>query len=519
MDGILIARVSDPRQEDRFSLDAQEREGTAYARERAIELIAKFVFQETASKAQQRKKFDEILALVYARPSTKTVALLAEKHDRLYRNHQSSAQVQLLVETGRVVLHFWKLGKVIDQYSDPSEFLVDDVMTSVNQYQARRIGREALKGMTERALQGWLPGRPPLGYRNERIAVEGKRSGRAATESIIVADPQTVGWVRRIFELRAGGCSFREVRDRVIAEGLVPAERRSSFHASSVETIIKNPFYRGAFTWRGTRYEGKHELIVDQDLVERAVSLDVRSTRRKRKHDGGALVGWLRCGACGCALTYEPKRKGERVYEYYRCANGRGAHASLRYATEESILEAFGPALDAISLTEARAREVAVALNRAHHKAQEAKRAQLDGFRASLVALERDEDELYRDLKRGVLDDEGYRRQLARVRAERQRYTGLLEQGQAAVDGAYLVTAQRILELATRARALWNQRSAAERRQFLDRLVSNPTWDGATARWDWRKPWGSLVKIGEASRWRPYLEEFRTDLQALARAA
>jgi site-specific DNA recombinase len=509
MDGILICRVSDPRQEDRFSLDAQEREGTAYAKSAGIDLVARYVFQETASKAQQRKKFNEVLALAYS--WSKRLALLAEKHDRLYRNHESSADVQRLIESGRVVVHFWKLGKVIDQYSDPSEFLVDDVMTSVNQYQARRIGREAIKGMTERALQGWLPGRPPIGYRNERRAVEGKRSGRESTESVIVPRADEVAWVRRMFELRASGLSFSQVRDRCLAEGVVPAHRRETFRANFVEKAIKNPFYRGSFVWRGQEYQGRHDLIVDRELAARAAGVDVRSTARKRKHDG-ALVGWLTCGACGCRITYEPKRKRERVYHYYRCANGRGAHERLVYATEATILDAFAPALDAISLSEERARAVASMLNRAHHKAREQKRQQVDAFRAGLVALERDEDELYQHLRRGVIDDAGYRRQLERVRAERQRLTTLLEHAQSATDGAYLVTAQRILELATRAKSLWNDRSPTERREFLDQLLSNPRWDGTSASWDYRKPWGTIVKIGVSVDWRPHVEEFRTEL-------
>lgn len=515
MDGILVCRVSDPRQEDTFSLDAQEREGTEYARRHDIHLVQRFVFQETASKAQQRRRFDEILALVYG--SSKRLALLAEKHDRLYRNHQSSADVQRLIESGRVEVHFWKLGKVLDKQSDPSEFLVDDVMTSVNQYQARRIGREALKGMSERARQGWLPGKAPLGYRNEERAVEGKRSGRDGTENVIVPEPTEVAWVRRMFELRAGGASFSQVRDQCMAEGLVPAARRATFRPNFVEKVIKNPFYAGRFRFRGAEHEGQHELIIDPELVSRATGVDVRSTGRKRKHDG-ALVGWLTCSTpgCGCRVTYEPKRKGERTYHYYRCANGRHVHDRLVYVSEEQILDAFAPALDAITLTEARAREVSTLLNRVHHKAAEAKREQLAGFRASLVALEREEDDVYRDLRRGLLDDAGYRRQLARVRAERQGYTVQLEQAQAAVDGAYLVTAQRVLELATRAKSLWVQRSAAERRDFLDRLLSNPQWDGATARWDYKKPWRSLVQISKSSNWCAFVEDFRTELQAVA---
>jgi site-specific DNA recombinase len=516
MQGILICRVSDPKQEDRFSLDAQEREGSAYAAKHGIDLAAKFIFQETASKAAQRKKFDEILALVYARSSASKMALLAEKHDRLYRNHQNSSDVMRLIESGRVVVHFWKLGKVLDQSSDPSEFLVDDVMTSVNQYHARRIGREALKGMQERALQGWFPARSPVGYKHVEQAVEGKRSGRATTERIIVPDPDAIAWVRRMFELRASGLSFSQIRATCLAEGVVPTRHRDTCSAQHVEQVIKNPFYAGRFRWAGNEYEARHELFVDQDVLRRALAVDAQSTLRKRTNDG-ALVGWLRCGACGCRITYEPKRPhGARVYHYYRCANGHRAHRRLHYHSEERILEAFEPAVEAVALDRVRARQVAELLNRAHYKAQEAKRAQVEGFKASLVALERDEDEIYRDVKRGLLDEAGYRRQLARVRSERQRYADLLSQVQAAIDGAYLETAQSILELATEAKSLWKERSPAERRALLERLLSNPTWDGVTAGWDYKKPWGALAKIAKASKWRPFVEEFRTDLQAVA---
>lgn len=500
-EGILICRVSSPRQEDKFSLDAQEREGKAYAAQHGIRLVESHVFMETASKAGERKKFDAILGTVYGRSAGKPLALLAEKHDRLYRNHQSSADVQRLIESGRAVVHFWKLGKVLDKHSDPSEFLVDDVMTSVNQYHARRIGREALKGMTERALQGWMPAKAPLGYRNLSQTTEGKRSGRAARESTIVPDPATVPWARRIFELRAAGYSFGQIRERCIAEGFVPTERLHSFRPNVIEQIIKNPFYTGRFNFRGQDYQGKHELIVDPDTVHLAVNLDVRSTRRKCKKEG-ALTGWLSCTDCGCRITYDPKKKRARTYEYYRCANGRHAHARLVYATDETILSCFEPALDAICLSAERAQEVAAELNRSHNKTRELAREQIDGYQAALAALDNREDGLYDDHRRGILDAPAYSRQLERLRTDRQRYATLVAQAKTELDGTYLVTGKRILELSTSAKTLWNRRTGLQRREFLDKLLSNPRWDGASACWDYKKPWETVVQINQSSNWR-----------------
>jgi site-specific DNA recombinase len=501
MEGILICRVSDAKQADGYSLDAQEREGTSYAQREGINLVEKFVFQETASKAQQRKKFDEILSFVYGRPSNKKLAVLAEKHDRLLRNHKSAADVQHLIESGRIQVHFFKLGKVLDQASDPSEFLVDDVMTSVNSYQARRIGREAVKGMEEKARQGWLPSMAPLGYLNVERSVIGKHSGKDATEKIIVRDPDVrmVRWAQRMFELRSEGFSFREVRDRCKAEKVVPPERLAHFHPSLVESTIKNPFYAGRFVWRGVEYQGKHELIIPEAVIERIRDLDVRDTRRRRKRDG-ALAGWLRCAECGCRVTYDPKTKATgRTFEYYRCANGRGAHPVLRYVSEEKIVSGFATALDAISLSDMQADQISEALNATHARVQAAQRAEIEAFTQALQELEGAEDELYLDLKRGRVDEDGYKRQLARIRSERQRFVGLLAEAQRAIDGAYLHVAKKILELATRAKSLWDSRNARERRELLDKILSNPQLDGATVRYDFKKPFRAIAKMARTS--------------------
>ncbi len=507
MKAVLICRVSDPKQEDRYSLDSQEREGMAYANVQGMEVIKTYSFQETASKVQQRHKFDEIIGYLYSEAAkvTEPLALLAEKHDRLYRNHQSKADVERLVDSGRIEVHFFKMGKVLTRTSDPSEFLVDDVMTSVNQYQARRIGREAIKGMIEKAKQGWLPGRPPLGYVNEKVATTGKRSGRDGNESIIVPDhdARNVKLVQRIFELRAEGHSFREVGRLCVKEGIVPSELVGKLRPGFIAGLIENPFYEGRFKFNGVIYEGKHERIIPPHVIERIRELEVRDTRRKRKHNG-ALAGWLRCATCDCRITYDPKvKKSGRRFDYYRCANGKSAHPHLTYVAENAILDGFEPALDAIAIPDLWARQLAVALKKANDRTREAKRHQMEQFRAALKELEGAEDGLYDHLKANILDEPSYKRQIERVRSERQRFTTLLEQAQSEVDGAFLVTAEKILELSIKAKALWKTRTAQERRELLDQILSNPRLDGSTVRFDLRKPFSVLAKMREVSDWRP----------------
>ena len=167
MEAIIINRVSDAHQKEGYSLDVQEREGKRYADGNGLKVIRTFTFQESASKSHQRKKFDEIIAYIAAHTSgkQKVLAVVAEKHDRLYRNHSNKTQFQLFIEEGKIEIHLYKERKIVNKDSPPSEFLIDDVMTSMNAFTARNIGRETKKGLLGKARDGWLPGKAPFGYK------------------------------------------------------------------------------------------------------------------------------------------------------------------------------------------------------------------------------------------------------------------------------------------------------------------------------------------------------------------
>lgn len=60
--------------------------------------------------------------------------------------------------------------------------------------------------------------------------------------------------------------SYEAIRMQCIKEGLVPEGKLKS--QSSIEKILKNSFYGGAFEWRGQWYKGNHELIVPPELFK-----------------------------------------------------------------------------------------------------------------------------------------------------------------------------------------------------------------------------------------------------------
>ncbi len=102
----------------------------------------------------------------------------------------------------------------------------------------------------------------------------------------------------------------------------------------------------------------------------------------------------------------------------------------------------------------------------------------------------------------GSLDDATFRRQLERIQKERRLNFDLLQDTQGQVDGAYLVTAQRVLELAKNAKSLWEGRSPEERRDLLAKLLWNPVLDGRSVRYDLKKPFRVLHEMREKENWR-----------------
>src|SRR3989338_1974610 len=169
-DAILLCRISDEKQKDGYSLEAQERIGREYCKTKGFNITNRFRFVETGSKSQDRKKFDGMMGFIgeYVLKSTRPLHLVVEKSDRLTRNFTNREQLQFFVMSGKLVIHYYKDRRILDKNCSPADIFTDYIMTSVNKYMALNTARETRKGMKEKAKNGWFPGRAPLGYKNIR---------------------------------------------------------------------------------------------------------------------------------------------------------------------------------------------------------------------------------------------------------------------------------------------------------------------------------------------------------------
>jgi site-specific DNA recombinase len=487
-----IVRMSSHKQDRGNSPEVQSEGIRHYAADLGLDLIGTVTIHESAKDSQNRPRYNR--AMAQARETAQHVIFWV--WDRAARNFTDLENLERDVTAGKLVIHSASDRRALDEHSPSSEWMALEAQgLSAKQY-ARDLRRRAIESMGAKAKRGWYPTRAPMGYRN---------GGRG---SHIELQPWGAAFIRRMYTLRLEGLSLKAIAEQIAREDLGVSQHelrgfRGTGRHKRVEQILKSPFYMGEFKWRGQQYQGKHEPVFTHAEWKRLQeTFDGKHAPHRADQSDAALAGFLRCGECGCRITYDPKtKKSGRTYDYYRCANGRRAHARLLYVNESDVFDALEPALDAITIGPELADRIAAELNKTHADVKRKRRQEMERYKAALSELVEREDRLYERYDHGEIDKPTHDRQLERIRSDRTHQTAQLEQANEHLDDAYLFTAQRILELAQDAKTLWKSRSAREKRALLEELVSNPTLTGRSVRFDLKKPFAVLAQMRDSTEW------------------
>ncbi len=91
---------------------------------------------------------------------------------------------------------------------------------------------------------------------------------------------------------------------------------------TSIEKMLKNPYYAGVIRYNGVEYDGAHEALIDLDTFNhvQSIILSHHNGERTREHPH-FLKGLLYCRKCGSKMivTYAKSKSGN-IYPYYICA-------------------------------------------------------------------------------------------------------------------------------------------------------------------------------------------------------
>ncbi len=516
---VILCRISDQKQDDGYSLDAQERFAVEYCNKKVFNILKIFRFVETGSKSGKRQKFDGMMDFlknqIDKQKSDDPVRLVVEKPDRLTRNFTNREQIQLFVMMGKLEIHYYKDRRIVDKDCSPADVFTDDMMTSVSKYIALNIARETKKGLNEKARNGWYPGHPPIGYKYVRDGVIGKHGRK---EARIVVNPDLKNIVYRMFELRAvNKYSYEAISNEIRTEFTQQlGEKKYKFSKSTVEKTLLHEFYGGIFEWGGVTYQGKHEVFIPPTWVDIAQG-KMRGTPNQ-KSPLGSFSHFLKCALpeCGCQIIYDPKTKlnrtkgTERQYHYYHCTDGKGAHKKLGLsqvnANEDKLWAQLEAAVKEISIPSALAADIAFTINENEERRIEEFRQEHRQAKETLETLFKKQDQLYGDMSRGLIDEEDYRRLREKLKEEIQTLRSKLENNYEKTRDLVRERLEITLELAKTVENKWNTSDPHKRLVILRNVLSNLSLDGATIRYDLRSSFKVLAQIknkGVTKSWCP----------------
>lgn len=292
---IIYARVSSKEQEDTgYSLDAQEKLLKEYAAKNDFCVAKIFRVSESASGKQIRKTFNEMLQ--YAEKH-KVPVILCEKIDRLTRNLKDAASVSDWInEDAMRQVHFAKESFIANKNTRAHENLVWDMKVAISRFYTNNLAEEVRKGQKEKIAQGWLPGKPPLGYKT--IGEEGHK--------IHVHNDEKAPLVKKMFELYAtGNYSLGALAQIMFNEGLRNSSGKK-FGKSRLHKSLSDPFFYGKIRWNGEIYAGQHEPLISKELFDAVQQKLVRSNDNPQyKKHLPVFKAKIKCEGCGGVIAWE----------------------------------------------------------------------------------------------------------------------------------------------------------------------------------------------------------------------
>ncbi len=333
---LLYVRVSSLDQEkDGYSLAAQEKLGYEYARRKELKITRAWKVSESAWH-EERTAFNQLVEYAKKHPEIKHI--IFDVTDRMTRNDFDKLKIYNLIKDYDKTIHFSRTNKIFNKNSGSDDVFMFDIEVAVAKKMSNDISRKTKMGMLEKAEQGLYPSVAPLGYKNNRIT------------HLIEVDKENAPHIKRACSrMSSGSYSLRMLEYQLYDEGL-RSKSSKRVGTSTLDHVLKNPIFYGAFRWNGKLYQGSHVPIISKQLFDKVQSVlngTYHPSIHKRKFHFNSL---MICGVCGCKVVGEEKKN---KYKYYHCTFSKGRHKEgAGYVREETVSEMFEEPVRKITLND-----------------------------------------------------------------------------------------------------------------------------------------------------------------------
>lgn len=289
----LYLRVSTEAQADEgYSLAAQAEKLEAYCRMKGISRFTRYVDGGFSGSSLNRPAVTQLIDCIRRGEVERVVVY---KLDRLSRSQKDTLYLIEDVFAPHGV-DFVSINENIDTGTPYGRAMIG-ILSAFAQLERENIFLRTRMGMVERVRQGFWPGggKIPFGYDYD------------PAKGILVpnSDADTV---REIYARYLSGESAGSI-----------ARALGLKYEHLVRQILDRESNTGVIVYKGERYPGRHEPLIDRETWLRAQRRLHRPNRPRAADGGKLLTGLLVCGHCGAKMRYQKWGKaGDRLVCYSR---------------------------------------------------------------------------------------------------------------------------------------------------------------------------------------------------------
>lgn len=317
----LVARVSDKSQEAGYSLSSQERLLMEYASKNNLQVVKLFKLSETASKANERKVFDQIFKDLH---KNKIFNLVFEKVDRSTRSFKWLVKFYDWFEADdRRRLHLVHDHIILHKGARSQDKLNYDMKVVWAKNYSDNLSEEVKKGHKEKIRQMKYPGPVKFGYES---------FGNTSKEHL--PNPKLSKKIMKCFKLYSTGkYSIADICVESFKFGLRNKEG-NKLSSSRMHNILQDPFYYGDFKWNGKIHSSTHIPLISKDLYLKVQGILKRRTYSRYMKHHYLLQGKVICGECDYTMSWYQK-KG---HIYGKCSHFKECNQTIN-AREDKVEE------------------------------------------------------------------------------------------------------------------------------------------------------------------------------------
>ncbi len=310
---IYCRKSSEDKDRQILSLNDQENTCTELAQDKGFAILGVYKESKSAKRPDKRPEFKAMLARL---ANGEARHVICWKADRLCRNAKEGGTLIDKVDYEDLKI----ITPSMDYNRGNSTFLFIEFGMATKF--SKDLSDNVKRGMHTKLQMGWMPGKAPLGYLNDKVKPKGQKD--------VQFDPQRFDLCRKWWELMISGKeTVQSSLDKVTGMGLRSRSTGKKISTAEAFRFFRRIFYTGLFDYKGERYQGKQRPMITIAEFNRVQEIIDGRKKVIQNSNNFYFMKLLKCGECGSSITCEQhsKRYKNGTYQtfiYARCTKKNG---------------------------------------------------------------------------------------------------------------------------------------------------------------------------------------------------